>query len=172
MDKKDYISRVVPMGSWIFKIAKRFLKNNDDAQDIRQDVQMRLWIVRTELDQCNSIESYANRTTQHLCINKLTKDKRERDALRFLGNEEEITTDPANSYDRNYIFKCVREIAETLPPDKRDTFLLRDIDGLDYKDIGDKYGMNAHWARVNVSRARKQLLEEALKHKLDEHYRN
>jgi RNA polymerase sigma-70 factor, ECF subfamily len=172
MDKKEFIKRVVPMGNWILKIAKRFLKNIEDARDISQDVFVRLWIVRPDLDQCNCIEAYANRTTQHLCINKLTKEKRERDALRDLVNEQEVISTPANSYDRKQIFLRIREIAEKLPPDKRDTFFLRDLDGLEYQEIADKYGMNAHWARVNISRARKQILEDAQKMKLYELYRD
>ena len=160
------------MGNWILKIAKRFLKNIEDARDINQDVFVRLWIVRSDLDQCNCIEAYANRTTQHLCINKLVKEKRERDALRDLGNEQEVISAPTNSFDRKQIFMRIREIAESLPPDKRDTFMLRNMDGLEYQEIADKYGMNAHWARVNVSRARRQVYEQALKLKLHELYRN
>lgn len=172
MEKKEFTSRIVPMDNWILRIAFHILRNKEDARDTRQEVFVRLWIVRSELDQCRSLEAFANRTTQFFCIDKLRKEHYRRRALQHLALHQETATAGESSHDRIYIFLKIREIAETLPPAMRDTFLLREIEGLEYQEIADKYGMSLNWAHHNISRARKIMVEEILKLRLHEYYRN
>ena len=172
MEEKEYIDRIIPMGNWIYKIAKCFLKNREDSEDMKQDVLKWSWIVRRELDQCHRLEAYINRTTRFMCIDKLRKEQHERDARRNLPIEPITKGDAIDPVDRKYIHLRIREIAETLPPDKRDVFMLRWIEGLEYQENADKYGMTLNWAYINNTRAFKLLLEQAQKLKLHELYRH
>ncbi len=172
MDQEEYNKRIVPMENWVFRIAYHFLRSKEEAKDKKQDVFERCWIARSDLDRCYSVESYVNKTTQFFCIDFLRKEKRRKNAIRNLANDQETEVGPVNTYDRKYIFKRVTEVAELLPPDKRDTFLMRDVEGMEYQEIADQYGMDISWVYNTISRARKQLLEDVIKLNLHELYRN
>ena len=172
MDKNEYNRRIVPMRNWIISIAMRFLKNKPEAEDTSQDVFVQTWIMRSFLDHCHCLEAFVNQITQFHCIDKLRREKQRKEIREFLAAHQEVALNPGSGHDRLYIFITIREIAETLPPAMRDIYLLRTIDGLEYSEIAEKYGMNMTWVYKNISRARKIILEEALKLKLHELYRD
>ena len=172
MEEKEYKDRIIPMGNWIYKIAKCFLKNREDSEDLRQNVFKWAWIVRQELDKCRSIEAYINSTTKFMCIDKLRKELQERELRSKLPIEPVTEGNHLDPIDSKYLYLRIREIADTLPPDKKDVFMLRWIDGLEYQEIADKYGMTLNWAYINNTRAFKLILEQAQKLKLHELYRD
>jgi len=172
MEEKEYKDRIIPMGNWIYKIAKCFLKNREDSEDLRQNVFKWAWIVRQELDKCCSIEAYINSATRFMCIDKLRKEQHEKEALRKQPIEPVTEGDVLDPIDRKYICQRIREIADTLPPDKKDVFMLRWIEGLEYSEIADKYGMTLNLAYINNTRAFKLILEQVQKLKLHELYRD
>lgn len=168
MNKEEYIQRVVPLRGWIYGIAYRFLRNREDCRDISQEVYIQLWIRRADLDECRCIESYAGRTAQFLCIDHLRRIRQHRRAMEYFSTHPPDTGELTCKHDQLLIFLRVREIAETLPPDIRDTFLLHEIDGLQYHEIAARYGMSLNWVYQNISRARKRLIEQIIKEKLHE----
>ena len=55
MTANTFEKEILPLKHPIFRFAMFMLKNNDDAQDITQEVLIKIWEKREELDQVISI---------------------------------------------------------------------------------------------------------------------
>ena len=53
-----------------------FLRNREDAEDALQDVLMRLWSNRQQLDTYQSVEALAVQMTKNLCLDRLKAHSR------------------------------------------------------------------------------------------------
>ena len=55
--------------------ANKFLNDPEEAQEVVQDMFVKIWEARDDIDPENSLKSYVFKTVQNLSINKLTKKK-------------------------------------------------------------------------------------------------
>ena len=53
----------------LLRMATRYLEDSDDAEDVVQDVLLKLWFLRGKLDKYRSVDALAIVITKHLCIN-------------------------------------------------------------------------------------------------------
>ena len=49
MEAREFKERVLPVSRRIYRLALRILKNTHDAEDIAQEICMKLWDIRKEL---------------------------------------------------------------------------------------------------------------------------
>jgi RNA polymerase sigma factor (sigma-70 family) len=71
MDLQAFKQKVLPVQGRLFRLAKLFLRNREEAEDALQEVLMRLWTKRQQLDSYNSVEALAVQMTRNLCLDKL-----------------------------------------------------------------------------------------------------
>lgn len=55
----------------LLRMAIRYLEDSDDAEDVVQDVLLKLWFLREKLDEYRSVDALAIVVTKHLCINRM-----------------------------------------------------------------------------------------------------
>ena len=58
-----------------------FLRNREDAEDALQDVLMRLWSNRQQLDTYQSVEALAVQMTKNLCLDRLKAHSRQKSVI-------------------------------------------------------------------------------------------
>ncbi len=161
MDSKDFKDRVLPLSQKIYRYASRLLGNTHDAEDVVQEIWMKLWDRKDQLGQVKSIEAFTFRMTRNLCLDKIKLkkpqyyDDREESAYRFDGADEGL--DPQHSLELKDTMEHMNHIISRLPEQQQTIIQLRDIEGLEYDEISEVTGMEINAIRVNISRARKKL---------------
>ena len=65
----------------LLRLAERYMESADDAEDVIQEVLLKLWFLRERLNNYRSIDALAVVITKHLCINNMRKRKMETVAL-------------------------------------------------------------------------------------------
>jgi len=75
MGASDFKTRVLPVSKKLFRFATHFMKNEDDAHDVVQDVFLKLWQKRNELHEIKNIEAFAMRMTRNRCLDLLRANK-------------------------------------------------------------------------------------------------
>lgn len=160
MNIEDFKAKVLPVKNKLFRIALRYLNNQEDAEDIVQETMLRLWNRREKLSELKSIEAFAVTITKNLCLDKIR-------AKKFDGGEVEdymLQTDrtPYTSTEVHDAVEKVHEILKNLPEQQRLVLQLRDIEGYSNEEAADMLGMNVVTLRVNLSRARKKIREELI----------
>jgi RNA polymerase sigma-70 factor (ECF subfamily) len=148
----------------LFAIAFRILRNQEEAEDVVQDVFMKMWMMGNKLDEYNDTGALAVAMTRNSCIDMLRKWKHINDN----DGSEILNPDPSPSpfeelvnTENEYI---VGIIIEELPPRYRDLVQMREINGLSYEEIATQNNVNINTLRVTLSRARQMIKEKYLKY--------
>lgn len=136
--------------------AVRYLQNKETAEDIAQEVLLKLWQMRKQLEQYRSVEALAIVVTKHLCLNTLRKQSL---AMTDSYAEEEIN---GISPEEEYIGKEAQEqlfkALDSLPDVQQATLRMKTVDGLEVSEIARLTGCEEVTVRANLSRARKKIL--------------
>lgn len=139
-----------------FAAAFRILRNQQEAEDIVQEVFMKMWLMGDTLDEYTDAAALGMTMTKNSCIDMIRKRK-------FVDTErsgdELPDTDPSPSpYEKMVQAEnqsILNRIIDELPPLYRDLVQLREINGLSYEEISAQSGININTLRVTLSRARK-----------------
>jgi len=82
----------------------------------------------------------------------------------IIGELKEKKNDVEGVYQRGLIRLAVDEALESLNPKQRSVFVLRDLEGLDIKEVSQVTGMPQATVRWYLHRARAKLRDELVKH--------
>jgi RNA polymerase sigma factor (sigma-70 family) len=161
MTRLEFNNQVLQLSRKLFLHAFRFLRRQDEAEDAVQEVFIRLWNKREELEKYNSLEALAVTSVRNYCIDILRRRK-------IMTNEDQenhkgihdTSPSPSEAMENNESWQILNKIIQQLPDLYREIVTLKDIDGLSYEEIVDVTGQNVNTLRVNLSRARKMIRDE------------
>lgn len=160
---RDFKTDVLPISNKLLRFANQILQDEEEAKDVLQDVFLKLWQKRDELEKVENLEAFAYRMTRNRCLDliRLRRTISIETVKKGKLPEEEISDtdylDLTNSVDR------IKRIIADLPDLQRTVIHLRDIDQLEFEEIAEATQMNVNAIRVNLSRARKKVRDEILK---------
>jgi RNA polymerase sigma factor (sigma-70 family) len=130
------------------------LRNSDQAKDMVQDTYVKLWEHRATI-RIETVKSWLFTTAYHQMINFVKRHKRF-DPLEEI-NEEKFSVP---SYEHQLEHRELLEIAiDRLPEIQKSILLLRDLEGYNYKEIGEMLSINEPQVKVYLFRARQKIKE-------------
>ena len=152
-------------GSRVFRLAYRLTGNKHDAEDLTQEVFVRVF---RSLDSYTpgTFEGWIHRITTNLFLDLVRRRARIRfdalpdDAERVSSGERT----PAERYDDGLFDADVQAALDALAPEFRAAVVLCDIEGLSYEEIADVLGIKLGTVRSRIHRGRTSL-RSALKHR-------
>lgn len=168
MTRLEFNNHILQLGRKLYLVAYRFLKSQEEAEDAVQEVFIRLWNRKDQLEQYDSIEALAVTTTKNYCIDQLRKTRTiplEGVADNRLMHSDRETPDIL--MERNESVSIMQTIIDNLPDTYRDIVIKKEIDGLSYEEISQITRQNINTLRVNLSRARNMIRDEFKKIKYD-----
>ena len=142
------------------------LKNKMDADDVTQEVMIRIW---QNIDKFNimAAKTWIIRTTNNLCIDYLRRRSVSVNRENEIDELFEETYSTNSNNDNPYLtthFRMmaskVKEAIQRLPENLRSVFVLYEIEGMKYKEIGQSLDLPLNSVKVYLLRARKKLQEE------------
>jgi RNA polymerase sigma factor (sigma-70 family) len=158
----------------IYSYSLFMLKDKMDADDVTQEVMIRIW---QNVDKFNLLaaKTWIMKTTNNLCIDYLRK----RQAA--FGKNYSITEEfedshgseltEHNPYLTTHIKMMVSKVKDAisaLPENLRSVFVLYEIQGLKYKEISQALDLPINSVKVYLLRARKKLQEELKQYEAQE----
>ncbi|MBC8602603.1 sigma-70 family RNA polymerase sigma factor [Parabacteroides acidifaciens] len=162
MEQEQFKIEVVPLRGKLSGCARRLLDDPEDVEDIVQEVFLKLWYIREELERYDSVEALAVQITKHLCLNRLRSFQYRQEKL---SDSAIITADdnPYVSLEQKDSVSHVMSIMEQLPGLQQTILRMKHVDGFEVKEIAELTGSTPEAVRVNLSRARKRVKELFLK---------
>jgi len=142
------------------------LRNHMDAEDITQEVMIRIW---QNINKFNFLAARAwiMRTTHNLCIDYLRRNKNQyQKELSIDDNLSERIEDqrnavmPDEALNQNLLDKNIKHAVESLPERLKSPFVLYELQGFKYKEISKILDVPLNTVKVNILRARKQLQQD------------
>jgi len=150
----------------IFSYAFYVLRNREDAEDVTQEVFIKLWRHLDRIDPERST-AWMMKVAHNQCISltrKLRVSRRDREDLDgmtvdTLPAKADTDTDPGVALKYKETQKTLLLALEKLPVKTRSMMILHYYQGLKYQAIGEILDMNVNTIKVEVHRARKLLKE-------------
>jgi len=154
LDRKEYNIAVKELSNHLYNFAFKFLRSEEDAQDIVQDVFEKLWINRRKIDSLK-VKSWMFTTAHHTMINFLNRSRR---SVNMENNKlPEIVKQEVNIFESN---ELVQRAVSILPPVQRSIILLRDLEGYSYQEISVVMNLTDSQVKVYLFRARKKIKKQ------------
>jgi RNA polymerase sigma-70 factor (ECF subfamily) len=152
--------------------ANTIINSKADSEDIVQEVFLKLWSVRAELDEHKSIENYLFVATRNSCLNWLKHLKIKDDHARVMALVYEnypIEITPYESMVARNIEDDLRVALNELPTQCRRIFELNRFEGLKYHEIASKLNISIKTVETQMSRALTKVRFQLKKHNVAAH---
>jgi RNA polymerase sigma-70 factor (ECF subfamily) len=154
----------------IHAIAYQMVGNSTDAQDIAQEVFIRLHRSLRTFQPRFTFTTWLFRLTVNLSIDYMRKHSRHRNiSLEEIPEELRLmdsASSPDTSLELNELKGAVQKIAEGLTGNQRKVFVLRDLQGFSTVEVAQILKCRVPTVRVHLSKARKHIQHALLKHNL------
>lgn len=150
----------------IYNFSFYLVKNKMDAEDITQEVMIKIW-ENMDNFKFSSAKVWIIRTTRNLCIDLLRKRKI------YTNNEIEIDeqfedefgdinslNNPLKIMELESLSDKIKQAIQNLPENLRTIFVLYEINELKYKEISQTLDIPINSVKVYLLRARRMLQQE------------
>ena len=142
-------------------VASRYIHDNQEAEDVVQEVFIRIWEKRAELHIHTNLKHYLLNSVRNTSINYIQRKKVL--SVDFEIDETQQLKDDNDSEFINEEFASkIDQAIEALPPKCKRIFLLAFVDNLTYQEIADTLGLSKNTVKTQMGIAYK-LLREKLK---------
>ena len=168
MTAETFEHEILPLKHPVYRYALYLLKNKEDARDIAQEVLIKMWEKRQELDQVENRRSWALKITRNKCLDFLKSPARR--GMQWKESMDKKTEEtPFNILERKDRTNWVKSQMQLLPELQKEIFYLRHFEENSYREIGKSLNIDESKVKVYLHRARafiKQSLEKKHAHGL------
>lgn len=154
-DDKSVIDDIFAMyHNRIFRFSLSYLKNDNDAYDIVQDVFIKIWENRLYLDPNTNFDAFIFTITKNAVLSLFRKRLSERKYLDYLAEaDHENSHDTEKQTDFVFLQQKYEELIENLPQKRKEIFLLSRKSGLSNKEIALKQGISEKTVEDHITKA-------------------
>ena len=163
MHLKYFKNEILPLKDKLLRYAFSYIKDKEEAEDIVQEVFIRLWQKRKSLDKIKNIEAWSMTITRNLTIDKLKANRLEFKDLHNVEDRAQEKSNPEELVEQSESLAGIRNIIDSLSEKQKQVILLRDIEGHTYQEIGDIIGIDQNLVKVTLFRARENVRKKILK---------
>ena len=142
---------ILPMKNVMYRMALRLTLNSQEAEDVVQDVIIKLWSMRERLEEVENLEAFALRMTRNLALDRQRMKINNTEDIDNIEPDRYVTTDHS---DRKEQVESIRLVMQQLPEKQRSAMQLRDFEGYSYKEIAEMLSMTEDQVKINIFRAR------------------
>jgi len=141
--------------------AFNFTKDLDDAEEVVQDIFVKLWDNKKNIDVKTSIKSYLYSSVRNRCLNTIKHIEIREKYKEF--NKQEIELDEnlqENESEKTEMEQKLRNLIDNLPEKRRRIFIMSRYNGLKYKEIAEELSISIKTVENQMGKAMKFLRQE------------
>lgn len=139
---------------WLKNWLRRRLTETADADDLAQDTFVRIMRARRPVNELHQPLAYLATIANSLLINRWRRQAVERAYAEVLAEQvQALEVSPEDKYLMIETLVEIDELLHGLPPAMREIFLLSQLDGLTYKQIGSQLGISVDKVQRTMSKA-------------------
>ena len=160
MSSDSFHKKILPLKDKLFRLAYGIAREQAEAEDVLQDVLVKLWSRRTEWDEIENLEAYCFRSVKNMALDRIAaKALRKTDAIDpenevfYFVEHRSPHHDMVQKEQREMIEKCIDELSEN----QRLVFQLREMEGMSYREIAESLAISEDLVKVSLFRARKKM---------------
>lgn len=159
MTQANFVKIVMPFKDKVFRLAKRLLISTEEAEDATQEVLLKLWKNKGQIEDYKNVEAFSMTMTKNFCLDRL-KSKQAQNLKIVHNNYQDNNASLQKQIEVTDSVNWMAKIIESLPEQQKIIVQLRDIEQYDFDDIAKVLEMNPTAIRVALSRARKTIRQK------------
>lgn len=152
----------------VYQVADRYLRSESLAQEVVQDVFLKLWMIRKDCSKILSIEAWIYTVTRNNILNRLKKAAIEYKAKEYLTKQsavnEEIVYD--HLMDKEYAH-ILKEVLSQLPPQQKKVFELARQEKMSYAEIANELQLSPLTVKTHMARALQEIRKNMAAHGIE-----
>ena len=143
----------------LFSFVLKILKNEDEADDIVQEVFVKIWESKHKLEDYKSLNSYIFTIAYNNSIDLIRKRINNTKYLEHLRNSDSINVSPSivSQIEFNELNNRAEKLIANLPERQKQVYLLHREEGLTYPQIAEKLGISKNTVENHMVKALKYL---------------
>ena len=146
---------ILPLKNILYRLALRITLNSQEAEDVVQDVIIKMWKMGERLNDVENLESYALRLTRNLSIDRQRMKVNQVESFDELEDfHGGISNSIESRLEQQERIDSIRDIMMQMPEKQRLVMQLRDFEGKSYKEIALALEISEDQVKVNIFRAR------------------
>lgn len=149
----------------IFSVAWRFLKSRALAEEIVQEVFLKIWVRRGEVASILNFEGYLFTMTRNQIFDGVKRIAAETTAKRAFTERLQLVEDTDHSVIDKQYDELLREAVDHLPPQQKQIFRLAKMEGLSHQAIADQLHISRLTVKTHMAKAL-QTIRHNLRHHL------
>ncbi|MEL7001410.1 MAG: RNA polymerase sigma-70 factor [Bacteroidota bacterium] len=147
--------------SMLCHFAVRYTQDPEEAEEIVQQLFVRIWQKRSEIVISGSFKSYLFQSARNACLNHIKHQK-----VRLEHHQYTLKTADASSVENTLevleLENKIQEALDKLPPERQKIFLMSRNEGLKYKEIAEKLNISVKTVENQMGKALKFLRTELI----------
>ena len=149
----------------VFNIAYKFVGRHDQAEDLTQDIFLKLFKSLETFDRRANFQTWLISVSRNLCIDHYRSARREREAISREVDPSDLApiAPGANAYARLEQLdrvELLRAALSKLAPTLRTAVVLRDLQELTYQEIADQLHLPEGTVKSRINRGRTELARQ------------
>ncbi len=158
MNTSEFKRKILPLNGSMYMAALRITGSVADAEDVVQDVCLRLWERRKSLDGVENLSAYVVTMVRHRALDMMSGGDRGRStADSDQMPDRESDTDASSALESAQEVRRLLDAIDKLPDKESEIIKLKHIEGLEMNDIVTATGLSAGNIRVILFRARNHI---------------
>lgn len=146
----------------VFNIAYKFVGRHDEAEDLTQDIFLKLFKSLGTFDRRANFHTWLISVSRNLCIDHYRSVRKERETIDRNVDAGQLTPassdiGPLRQLERTDRRAMLRDALQKLPPTLRTAVILRDIQELTYQEIADRLQLPEGTVKSRINRGRTEL---------------
>jgi len=141
----------------VYNLAFNFCGSSDDANDLTQDIFVKIYKNINKFDENLNISSWIMRISKNHCIDYWRKNKKNNYRVELEDNLVKDEHSPEEELIKTGDIYKLREKMLQLKPDVRALLIMRDIQNHSYQEIADSLEIPLGTVKSKINRARIQL---------------
>lgn len=146
----------------LINFSRRYVLDKQAAENIVQDIFVKVWTNRASLDPDKSIKSYLYTSVKNESLKYLRHLDVERRSADKLVSSDSLGNNPENQLDHSELENKINDAIAGLPEKCREIFSMNRFDNLKYTEIAEILNISVKTVETQMGRALKKL-REALK---------
>lgn len=147
---------------YVYNLAFRIVKDEDEALDITQETFVRAWTAFPNFRGQSQFRTWLYRITTNLCYNRLPGLRRSLadlgdDVISNISDAENVPTNPVREFESNEVRSYLHQAIEKLDPNYKILIVMRYQQELSYEEIASLLNLPLGTVKTGLFRAKEKL---------------
>lgn len=160
---RTFLNDIDQIRDKVFRITKRILISQEEAEDATQEVIVKLWQMdATKRNGFRSIEAYSVTMAKNYCLDRLKSKQAQNLSLNEKIGNSKMSDSLQTKIEQTDELNWVGNLIDQLPERERMIIQLREIEQYDFDEIASILNLPEGTVRVYLSRIRKKIRKQFL----------